>query len=215
MTIVGISGSPIIGGNTDRIVEAVLERSGKEHLFINLSKLRYDPCRACSHRCAPDNLCKADDDLKPVIAEIKDAEALVFGTPVHAGAVTGWMSSFISRLSCFTHVVHPMQDKPLVLVLTAGFRGSERLFPRWKHDVEAQACGIKFVGDIFYESVIVPCFKCGRGSECHVGGLWGLVGRDEERLRNFQFTKDIFNRWEDSPETVAKVDEHAKFLAEL
>ena len=81
--------------------------------------------------------------------------------------------------------------------------------------MEAQACGIKFVGDIFYESVIVPCFKCGRGSECHVGGLWHLVGADEERLRNFQFTKEIFNRWEDDPKTVAEVDRYAKLLAEL
>ena len=48
MTIVGISGSPIPNGNTDRMTKAILEESGKEAKFINLSTLSYTPCRACA-----------------------------------------------------------------------------------------------------------------------------------------------------------------------
>ena len=215
MTVVGISGSPFVRGNTDRIIEAVLERSGKDHIFVNLSTLRYDPCRACAHLCARANLCPLDDDLKPFFEPIMNAEALVLGTPIHAGLMSGWMYSFTTRLSCFSHVTHPLEDKPVVLVVTGGFEGSERTVPQFADNVIRQSRGAKIVGHIFYASTIVPCFKCGRGKECKVGGLWGLVGRDEEKLRNFQFTKEIFNRWEDSLETVAKVDEYGKLLAEL
>ena len=38
MAIVGVSGSPIPGGNADRIVHSLLERSGHEHTFVNQAK---------------------------------------------------------------------------------------------------------------------------------------------------------------------------------
>ena len=36
MAIVGISGSPIIDGNTDRMTMAILDKSGRDTKFINL-----------------------------------------------------------------------------------------------------------------------------------------------------------------------------------
>lgn len=38
-------------------------------------------------------------------------------------------------------------------------------------------------------------FKCGMGNQCKVGGLWAIVGFDEEKLRNFKVTEDKFKRW--------------------
>ena len=117
-TIVGLSSSPILNGNTDRMVKALLEQSDQDHSFVNLSMLRYDPCRACAHLCAKTNLCPVDDDLRPHLKQIKNAKALVLGTPIHGGHITGWMYSFTTRLSCFSHVRHPLKDKPVVLVVT-------------------------------------------------------------------------------------------------
>lgn len=216
MTVIGVSGSPIEGGNTDRIVKAVLDQSGKDHIFVNLSTLRYDPCRACAQLCAGTNLCPLDDDLKPYFEPIMNAEALVLGTPIHAGLISGWMYSFTTRLSCFSHVTHPLEGKPVVLVVTGCFDGSEsRAIPQFADNVTRQSRGAKIAGHIFYASTIPPCYKCGRGKVCKVGGLWRLVDRDKEKLRNFRFEKALFNRWEDCPETVAKVDQYARLLAEL
>ena len=36
MAVLGVSGSPKVGGNTDRIIKAVLEKSGKETVIINI-----------------------------------------------------------------------------------------------------------------------------------------------------------------------------------
>jgi multimeric flavodoxin WrbA len=95
--IVGFSGSPIVTCNTDRLVKAVLEGSGQDHTFVNLSSLRYDSCRACAHLCAKTNLCPLDDDLRPYFWPIMDAKALVLGTPIQAGHITGWMFGFTTR----------------------------------------------------------------------------------------------------------------------
>jgi len=215
LTIVGVSGSPIVGGNTDRIIKAVLEQSGKDHIFVNLSTLRYDPCRACAHLCASTGLCPLDDDLKPYFEPIRDAEALVLGTPIHAAYMTGWMFSFLTRLSCFSHVKLPLRGKPVVLVVTGCFQDSEKTIPQFARNVVVQSRGAKVIGHIFYASSIPPCYKCGKGNKCKVGGLWYMLGHDEEKLRNFKVTPDLFKRWEDSPETVTEVARYAQMLSEL
>jgi multimeric flavodoxin WrbA len=56
MMLLGIRSSPIKGGNVDRMIHDVLEESGKDSEFINLTDLSYSPCRACAHLCAGDNL---------------------------------------------------------------------------------------------------------------------------------------------------------------
>ena len=81
-----------MGDNTDRMAQALLEQSGRERMFINLSKLRFDPCRACAEK----NLRQVDDDLKPYLEPIRGAEALVFSTPIHHETMTTVMSSLVS-----------------------------------------------------------------------------------------------------------------------
>jgi len=216
MAIVGLSGSPILNGNTDRMIKALLEQCKKEHIFVNLSTLRFDPCRACAHLCAKTNLCPLDDDLKPYFEPILNSEALVLGTPVHAGYITGWMFSFVTRLWCFHHVKNLLKDKPILLVLTGLFKRSERVaVPRFVDLFKAWNRTVNVIGHIYYTSSTPPCFKCGMGNVCKVGGLWGMVGRDEEALRKFRLTRDMFKRWEDDSETVAEVAKYAKILAEL
>ena len=216
MTIVGISGSPIENGNTDRIVKSLLEQSGQDHIFVNLSTLRYDPCRACAHLCAKTNLCPLDDDLRPYFEPIRDAEALVLGTPIHAGYITGWMYSFTTRLSCFSHVIHPLKGKPTLPVVVGCFEQTEkRAVPGFSENIVRQSRGAKIIGHIYYASTIVPCYKCGKGNVCQVGGLWHIVGRDEKKLGQFKVTPELFRRWEDCPETMDKVKEYARVLAEL
>ena len=214
--IVGISGSPIADGNTDRMVKAVLEQSGRDHIFVNLSTLRYDPCRACAHLCAATNLCPIEDDLKPYFEPLMNAEALVLGTPIHAGNITGWMFGFTTRWSCFSHVRHPLKDKPVLLVMTGCFAGTEeRAVSRFSQNVVEQSRGARIVGHIYHASTIPPCYKCGKGNVCKVGGLWHIVGRDEEKLRAFKPTRDVFKHWEDCLETVSQVKGYAKMLSAL
>lgn len=214
--IVGISGSPILNGNTDRMVQALLELSGQAHNFVNLSTLRYDPCRACAHLCASTNLCPISDDLKPYFEPIINAKALVLGTPIHGGHITGWMYSFTTRLSCFSHVRHPLRDRPVLLVVTGLSRGGEeRSVKRFTENVVEQSRGARIIGHIYYASYIPPCYKCGKGKECKVGGLWGMLGRSEGKLQEWELKPEMFRRWEDCPETVAQVDVYAEMLSRL
>ena len=218
MAIVGVSGSPIVDGNTDRLVKALLEQSGKDHKFVNLSTLRYDPCRACGHLCAKTNLCPVEDDLLPYFEPILNADALVLGSPVNSGSVTGWMFSFISRLWCFHHVRNLLKGKPVVLVMTglvseSEQRGIRSFTERLKGGITGNLHPVHMLGHVFYASYVPPCYTCGMGKVCQVGGLWYMLDHDEEKLKNFELTSDKFHRWEDCPRTVASVEKYAEMLS--
>lgn len=216
MSIVGISGSPIQGGNTDRLVQALLEQSGREYTFVNLSTLDFVPCRGCAHLCARSNMCPLEDGLEPYLKPILEADALVLASPVHAGTITAWMFMFLSRIWCFHHLKNLLEDKPLLLAITAlhrtskhgAVRGFEETVSRWGDKM-------RHLGTLFHATEIPPCYKCGIGTQCKVGGLWHVVGHDEEKLRNFKVTADKFKRWEDCPQTVAEVERYAQVLAEI
>ena len=50
---------------------------------------------------------------------------------------------------------------------------------------------------------------------CKIGGLWAMLDRDEERLKNWKLKEDMFKRWENDPESVARVAKYAKILEKI
>ena len=79
----------------------------------------------------------------------------------------------------------------------------------------ARGLKLKVLGHLYYRSLIPPCLKCGAGHICRKGGLWNLLGRDEEALKSFEFTPDKFRRFEDDAETVAEVERFGGLLARV
>ena len=215
MAIIGVSGSPIINGNTDRLIVSILEKSGRENSFINLSTLNYSPCRNCAHLCGTTNVCGVMDDLQPYISMIRDAEALVLGSPIQHGNMTGWMFSFITRLWSLYQVKKLLQDKPVVFVSVGIHTPETQNGIATFQNAATYSTRFHVLGHLYYNSRTPPCYKCGAGSYCKVGGLWNLLEHDEERLKNFQFTPDIFKKWEDEPEVAAEVEKYGKMLANL
>jgi multimeric flavodoxin WrbA len=216
LAIVGVSGSPIQGGNTDRVVRSLLEQSGHDHTFVNLSTLDFVSCRGCAHLCARSNICPLEDDLRPYFEAILEADALVLASPVHAGTITAWMFSFLSRIWCFHHLKNLLEDKPLLLVVTALSPQSEHgAVQRFEEAIRSWGHNMHHLGTLFHATEIPPCYKCGVGNACKVGGLWAMVGQDAEKLRNFEVTPDKFKRWEDCPQTVERVAHYAEMLGKI
>ncbi len=216
MAIMGVSGSPFAGGNTDRLIKATLGRSGKETIFVNLSKLRFSPCRGCAHLCAKTNICDRKDGLHSYFHLILKSEALVLGAPYQLGTVTGFMYNFLTRLLCFHHAKRLLLDKP-VLLISVGIKPKE--IQNGITNFESMVTysnQFKVLSHIYFNSQTPPCLKCGAGCYCHVGGLWKYVlDKDEDKLKQFEFTPDKFKKWEDHLQIVEEVEKYGKILAEL
>jgi len=196
------------------MTKALLEQSTRDTAFINLSKLAFSPCRGCAHNCATTAMCGVKDDLHAYLADIRDADALVISSPIHHGTMTAWMYSFFSRLWCFLHENKTLIKRPVLFVST-GIDAISEQGPQTFNASLVKEHAFHVLGHLYFQSLVPPCFKCGKGDVCQWGGLWRMVGRDLGALRQFEITPDKFRRWEDDEQTVDEVKKYGKILSEI
>ena len=101
MRILGISGSPRRGGNSDLILENILKGTRADSDTLYLSDIDFSPCVGCE-QCRKNKICtRFEDALTPFYRVIQEAKGLVLVSPVHNYNITAWMKAFIDRLYCF------------------------------------------------------------------------------------------------------------------
>lgn len=105
MQVIGINGSPRKQWNTATLVAKALEGAAAQGAQTELFHL-YDldfkgctSCFACKTRGGKSyGRCAMQDGLTPVLDRIATADALVVGSPIYFGSVTGETRSFMERL---------------------------------------------------------------------------------------------------------------------
>lgn len=106
MKILAIHGSPrTVRSNTRRLAQFVLEgaaEAGAETEMIDLCDLRIIPCTACD-ACSLNGTCVNDDDVAALVDRMKEADGIVFASPVYIDNVTGQMKIFFDRLADAIH----------------------------------------------------------------------------------------------------------------
>lgn len=105
MKVIGINGSPRKKWNTANLINEALDGAkseGAETELINLYDLNYKGCKSC-FACKTKGgksygRCNIKDDLTEIFERIEDADAVILGSPIYFGVVTGEMRSFMERL---------------------------------------------------------------------------------------------------------------------
>jgi multimeric flavodoxin WrbA len=207
MKIIGFSAG-VIGhnSNVDRMVKAIMEASGHETEFVKLTELDFSACKGCVWLCATPEVCRLEDALLPYYQKVKEADAVVLGSPVHFSTISATMLAFISRLWGFRHVNFALKDKPFILAVSGGEE------PRRAPDDFRKALEpfqVKVLDSVQFCSKIPPCFKCGRHHECRIGGAYHWMG---PKARELKIVPELFQKWENCSETVAKVGEAGEKL---
>lgn len=210
MNVVGFSAG-CVGreGNVDRMVKAILEKSGGEYEFVKLTDLTYSGCKGCVQLCAKPLVCKLEDDLLPYYEKIKAADAVVVGSPVYFASVNAATCAFIERFFGYRHVKCAIAGKPFVLVIGAGLprQGVMDRFAGLLAPFE-----VDIVDAVLYRTNIPPCFSCGLHKVCTIGGMYKVIG---EAAHTLEIKPEMFAAWEDHPQTVAAVDAAAERLKML
>jgi multimeric flavodoxin WrbA len=105
MNVIAINGSPRKKWNTATLLEKALEGAvseGAETELVHLYNLNYKGCVSCfacktkGHKSY--GKCAVQDDLTPIFKKIEGVKALILGSPIYFGSVTGEMRSFLERL---------------------------------------------------------------------------------------------------------------------
>ncbi|NQT52737.1 hypothetical protein HQ576_11825, partial [bacterium] len=109
----------------------------------------------------------------------------------------------------YRHVDIPIAGKPFVLVvggamsLDFAVEQFHRILGKFQVNV---------LDTVRFQSKVPPCFKCGRHTECEIGGLYKMLG---EAAKDVTVTKEMFARWEDDPGAAAAVDAAAEKLRNI
>ncbi|MDU9375759.1 hypothetical protein McpSp1_03380 [Methanocorpusculaceae archaeon Sp1] len=105
MKVLAFNGSPRKSWNTATLLKNALEGAeaiGAETELIHLYDLNYKGCKSC-FACKmiggkSYGKCAVSDDLQEIFAKVEEADAVIFGSPIYLGRVSGEMASLLDRL---------------------------------------------------------------------------------------------------------------------
>jgi multimeric flavodoxin WrbA len=103
MNVLGISGSPRRGGNTDFLIHTALETLAGEGIqtdFFSLADRRIQPCLACQGCFDSDTIhCVQDDPaFDGVLEKFIAADGILVGSPVYFGSATPQVMALLDRV---------------------------------------------------------------------------------------------------------------------
>lgn len=102
--ILGVGGSPRAGGNSDVLLQHILEGAagaGAGTEAVHLRSYGFGPCIGCE-RCRKDKACTGLlDGMQLLYPKIEAAQGLVLVSPTHQYNVSALMKAFIDRLYCY------------------------------------------------------------------------------------------------------------------
>ena len=100
-----INGSIRKGGNTDIIVNKIIEGTNKSKAYPELITLRdkqIENCVGC-YKCLKESQCSLQDDMAGVRSALEEARLLILASPLYWCGVTGLMKTFLDRLFFYYH----------------------------------------------------------------------------------------------------------------
>jgi multimeric flavodoxin WrbA len=140
MMVVGISGSPRKGGNTEFLLSEALagafERGFEvERLFC--SELNVGFCKDCGS-CAKGKPCPEEDDMPAVLAALERADGIIAASPVYFGSVTAQLKAVFDRTIPLRRQGMKLKDKVGCGITVGGARngGQEKAMDAihaWMH----------------------------------------------------------------------------------
>jgi multimeric flavodoxin WrbA len=139
--VLGISGSPRGGGNTDYAVKRVLRRlrellSDVETEFIRVADYHIEHCRGCRYCMEAVECAIKDDDLDLIVDKMLEADLVVLGSPVYWWGPPGVLKDLIDRTHGFYPDEERFQGKRVALISVAaqsGYPSHERIMGWLRH----------------------------------------------------------------------------------
>ncbi|MBS7619827.1 flavodoxin family protein [Candidatus Bathyarchaeota archaeon] len=131
--VVGVSGSPRKGKNTEALLNAALDAAlnlGAEVREVSLSDYQILCCDGCNV-CVKENRCPLDekDDMEKIKSELVGADSIIFAAPSYFGSVPGLMKNMMDRSRPLKMSGHKLSGKVASVLALSGLRygGAEQV----------------------------------------------------------------------------------------
>lgn len=100
--ILVVLGGGRANGNTAQLAEAFIKGAtevGHHTELISLNKLKVNGCTGCN-ACRYEKPCVQEDDFNSLIPKIKEADLIVFASPLYFWTISSKIKAFIERFYC-------------------------------------------------------------------------------------------------------------------
>lgn len=164
MKVLGILGSPRVGGNSDIILDKVLssaEEQGASAEKIVLNEMDLAPCQEIEYEnVTEEGLSMVKDDFGSIFRKIKESDSIIVASPVFFGSVSAQLKIMIDRFQCVWVSKNTLkkdifiQSKKGAFICTSGtdrkdfFEDSRKIIKHFFATVN-----IKYDGEIFCPGV--------------------------------------------------------------
>jgi multimeric flavodoxin WrbA len=125
MKILGILGSSRKGGNTEILLDVALQEARQMGSSVSKITLRdkvIAPCDGCLG-CARTGECVLQDDMQEVYKEIREADGIIWASPVYFWSMSGLTKNALDRTYALLFPKLQQAGKIGGLILVAGGRG--------------------------------------------------------------------------------------------
>ena len=125
MNILGISGSPRKGGNTEILLDIALKeakQNGAQVSKVLLREKSIAPCNGCL-KCHTSGKCVIKDDMQGIYQEMLAADGILWATPVYFWSMTGQTKTMMDRTYALLFPQSQLANKVGGLITIAGGRG--------------------------------------------------------------------------------------------
>jgi len=187
-TVIGVAGSPRKNGNSATLMRAVLKgaaRAGAETKEVYLDGLALRGCQGCDV-CSPRGNCILNDELTPVLEELRRADGWVLASPIYYDSVSGQMKTFFDRCRTFTrdpdtHELRPQLEGRRRGVVVVSYEDKPR--EDYRHEAQKLANYLAWMGD--FGKVEIIC-------EGNLGPRDAAARRPDLLARAEQLGRDVF-----------------------
>ncbi len=131
--VLGVSGSPRKGRNTEQLLRAALDATAEldvETELFSLADLKILPCDGCNV-CVKEKRCPidAEDDMGRLNEKLMEADAVIFAAPSYFGAVPGVLKNLMDRSRPLKMDGHKLGGKVVSALSLSGLRygGAEQV----------------------------------------------------------------------------------------
>ncbi|MGQ9721194.1 MAG: flavodoxin family protein [Candidatus Jordarchaeum sp.] len=136
MKVTGLVGSPRKKGNTDLLIDKILEGAnqvGSSTKKFYLYDLTILPCADCK-KCLKELKCSENDDMQRIYKELDQSDVIIFGTPLYWNSMSAKMKLLIDRLRPYT-VNNKLRGKKVILVIPSdeGYKACKDLIKLFKN----------------------------------------------------------------------------------
>ncbi len=159
--VLGIAGSPRVGGNSDILLDHFLcgaDQAGAHTEKILLNRLHYQACQECGG-CDSTGLCVVEDDMQRLYPLLMNSSVVAVASPIFFSSISAQLKAMIDRCQCLWVARYRLKNLPDigargVFLATRGQKGLE-VFHKTSSIIKAffNSLNITYTAEIFVEEV--------------------------------------------------------------